>query len=103
DVQRDVLVRILGLEVQQLRHDQVRDLIVHGGPEEDDALGEVAGIDVERALPTGGLFDDHRYECAHGPRFVSLRTLESCRWLTARAGTTRPKTSNGPPRPTPGR
>src|SRR4051812_17895052 len=85
DVDRDVLVRILGLEMQELRHDEVGDLVVHGGPQEDDPLVQQAAVDVERALPTGGLFDDHRYEWAHGPRFVSLRTLESFRWLTARA------------------
>src|SRR5215212_3668437 len=63
--------------MEQLGHDQVRDLVVHGRAEEDDPLVEEAGVDVERALPTGGLLDDHRYEWAHGPRFVSLRELES--------------------------
>src|SRR3954454_21146641 len=85
DVDRDVLVGILGLQVQELGHDQVGDLIVHGRAEEDDALVQEAAVDVERTLPTGGLLDNHRYEWAHGPRFVSLRTLESFRWLTARA------------------
>src|SRR6185503_12422318 len=63
--------------VQELRNDQVGDLIVHGSPEEDDPLVQEAGVDVERTLPTGGLLDDHRYEWAHDPRFVSLRILES--------------------------
>src|SRR4051794_28167930 len=85
DVERDVLVGILGLQVQELGDDQVRDLVVHGGPEKDDPLVQEAAVDVERTLPTGGLLDNHRYEWAHGPRFVSLRTLESFRWLTARA------------------
>src|SRR4051812_14747787 len=71
--------------MQQLGDDQIRDLVVHGRAEEDDPLVEQAGVDVERALPTGGLFDDHRYEWAHGPRFVSLSLLESFRWQTARA------------------
>jgi hypothetical protein len=69
DVERDVLVGILGLQVQQLRDDQVRDLIVDGRAEEDDPLVEQAAVDVERALPAGGLLDDHRYEWAHGPRY----------------------------------
>src|SRR3954469_25293388 len=77
DVDRDVLLRVLGLEVQQLGHDEVRDLVVDRGAEEDDPLVEQARIDVERALPTGGLFDVHRYQWAHGPLFVSLRELES--------------------------
>src|SRR5215218_9543086 len=71
--------------MQQLGDDQVGDLIVHRRAEEDDALVQEAAVDVERTLPTGGLFDNHRYEWAHGPRFVSLRSLESFRWLTARA------------------
>jgi hypothetical protein len=45
--------------VQQLRHDQVGDLVVHGAAEEDDALVEQAGVDVELALATGGALDDH--------------------------------------------
>jgi hypothetical protein len=64
--------------MQQLGDDQVGDLVVHRRAEEDDPLVQQTGVDVERALPTGGLFDDHRYEWAHGPRFVSLQALESC-------------------------
>ena len=65
DVDADVLVRVLGLEVQQLRHDQVRDVLGHGRAEEDDALVQQAGVDVERALPAGGLLDDHWNQWAH--------------------------------------
>jgi hypothetical protein len=36
DVERDVLVGVLGLEVQELGDDEVRDLLVDGSPEEDD-------------------------------------------------------------------
>src|SRR3954451_18862116 len=86
DVERDVLVGILGLQMQELGDDQVGDLIVHGGPEEDDPLVQQAGVDVERTLPTGGLLDDHRYEWAHGPRFVSLRSLESFRFTGSAHG-----------------
>ena len=67
---------VLGLQVQDLRHDEVGDLIVHLA-EEDDALLEEPAVDVERTLSAARLFDNHRYEWAHGPRFVSLRTLES--------------------------
>ena len=73
DVQRDVLLGVLGLQMQQLRDDEVRDLVVDGRAEEDDPLVEQAAVDVERALPAGGLLDDHRDQWAHGPRFVSLR------------------------------
>ncbi len=37
-VQPDVLLGVLALEVQQLRGDEVRDVVVHVGAEEDDAL-----------------------------------------------------------------
>ena len=50
DVELDVLVRVLALQVEQLGHDQVRDLIVHGCPQEDDAFVQEAGVDVEGAL-----------------------------------------------------
>ena len=66
---RDVLVGILGLEVQQLGDDEVGDLVVDGRAEEDDPLVEQAGVDVERALAAGGLLNDHGYKWAHGPRF----------------------------------
>src|SRR5918912_4079146 len=87
--------------MQELGDDQVGDLVVHRRAEEDDPLVQEAAVDVERALPAGGLFDDHRYEWAHGPRFVSLRELESF----SRAGgpsdgpwpLTRRKRSNAPP------
>ena len=45
--------------MQELGDDQVRDLIVDGSPEEDDALGEKARVDIERALATRCLLDDH--------------------------------------------
>ena len=50
DVDRDVLVGILGLQMDELRHDQVGDLIVHGSPEEDDSLVQKPRVDVEGAL-----------------------------------------------------
>src|SRR3954468_4373589 len=65
DVERDVLVGVVRLEVEELGDDQVRDLVGHGRAEEDDPLVEEARVDVEGALPAGGLLDDHRYEWAH--------------------------------------
>ncbi len=59
------LVRILGLQVQKLGHDQVRDLIIHRCPEEDDPLVEEAAVNVEGALPTGSLLNDHRDKRTH--------------------------------------
>ena len=56
---------ILGLEVDQLGDDQVRDLIVDRRAEEDDPLVEQTGVDVEGTLAARGLLDDHGYERAH--------------------------------------
>ena len=92
DVEADVLVGVLGLEVQELGDDQVGDVLRDGRAEEDDALVEQPGVDVERALPAGGLLDDHRDEWAHGARFVfawSARFLPGppVRWrLPGRSG-----------------
>ena len=58
DVDRDVLVGVVGLEVQQLGDDEVRDLVVDRGADEDDALAQQAGVDVERALAARVLLDD---------------------------------------------
>ncbi len=58
DVQVDVLVGILGLQVQELRHDEVADGVVDRRPEEHDPLLEQARVDVERALAAAGLLDD---------------------------------------------
>src|SRR3954451_20298588 len=72
DVDRDVLVGVLALQMEQLGHDEVCDLVVHRRPEENDALVEQTGGDVERAFTTRGLLDNHRDKWAHGPRFGSL-------------------------------
>src|SRR3954470_13570779 len=72
DVDRDVLVGVLALQMQELGHDQIRDLVVHRRPEEDDPLVEETGVDVERAFTARGLLDNHRDKWAHGPRFGSL-------------------------------
>jgi hypothetical protein len=44
--------------VQQLGDDQVGDLVVDGGAEEDDAVVEQAGVDVVLALSAGAALDD---------------------------------------------
>ena len=68
--------------MQELGDDQVRDLVVDRRAEKDDPLIEQTAVDVERALPTGGLLDDHGYEWAHRPRFVGSerrnRAFASC-------------------------
>src|SRR4051794_26228940 len=81
--------------MQELGDDEVGDLVVHGRAQEDDPLVEEPGVDVERALPAGGLLDDHRYEWAHGPRFVSLRALDSFSQSDGRRPLPRGESSNG--------
>src|SRR6478609_5659388 len=66
DVKADVLVRILGLQVQELGHDQVGDVLGDLGAEEDDALVQQARVDVERALAARGLLDNHWDKRTHG-------------------------------------
>src|SRR5215207_290463 len=65
DVDRDVLVRVRGLEVQQLRDDEVRDRVVDRRAEEDDPLVEQARVDVELALAARRALDHHRDQ-GHG-------------------------------------
>ena len=69
DVQVDVLVGVLGLEVQQLRHDQVADVVVDGRPQEHDAVLEQARVDVVPTLAAARLLD-------HGRNQVVLRGLD---------------------------
>jgi hypothetical protein len=58
DVEMHVLLRIGHLEEQQLRDDDVGDLIVHGRAEEQDAVHQQAGINVPTPFAAPGLFDD---------------------------------------------
>jgi hypothetical protein len=51
--------------MKELRHDQVRDVLGDGRTEKHDALVQEAGVDVEGALPAGGLLDDHWNQWAH--------------------------------------
>jgi hypothetical protein len=46
--------------VEELGHDQVRDLVVDLVAQEDDPLVEQSRVDVERALAARCLLDDHR-------------------------------------------
>jgi len=61
-VDRDVLVGVDRLEVQQLGDDQVGDLVIDGGAQEDDAIVEQPGVDVVLALSAGAALDDGRYK-----------------------------------------
>src|SRR6185295_8687283 len=58
----DVLVRVLGLEEQQLGDDQVGGDFGHRPDQEHDPLFQQARIDVVGALAAAGLLDDHRHE-----------------------------------------
>jgi hypothetical protein len=65
DVQRDVLVRVLGLEEEHLRDHEVRDLVLDIGRQEDDPLLEQTREDVERPLAAGRLLH-HHWNQTHG-------------------------------------
>src|SRR5207249_138685 len=69
DVEEDVLVRVLGLEEQELRHDQVGGDLGHRPDQEHHALLQQPGIDVVGALAAPRLLDDHRDQ----PEVLRLR------------------------------
>ena len=53
----------------ELGDDEVGDLLVDLAAEEDHAVVEQAGVDVERALAARGLLDDHRDQWHQGLLF----------------------------------
>src|SRR5205823_11247657 len=80
DVDVDVLVRVLGGEKQQLRHDDVGDLVVDGRADEDDAVLEEPGVDIEGTLTAVGGLDDHGDEGLGTP----AEPFEIHGWLSCR-------------------
>ena len=62
DVERDVLVRVLAFQEQQLGADQRCHAIIDLTGQEDNAFLQQARIDVVRPLATRGLLDHHRHE-----------------------------------------
>src|SRR2546429_9886933 len=61
--------------------DEVGDLDNNRGPEKDDALVDQPAVDVEGALASRSLLDDHGDKWAHSLALVSLRRPESSRRL----------------------
>src|SRR5205807_2933497 len=96
---------ILRLQVQQLGHDQVGDLVVDRRAQEDDPLVQQAAVYVERPLTARGLLYDHGYEWAHSPRigFASpVRFLHKASWPACdRRGSTAGRAPPRPPAPPP--
>ena len=62
DVEEDVLLRVLGLEEEELRDDQVRQVVADGRAQDDDAVAEQPRVDVVGALTAAGLLNDDRDE-----------------------------------------
>ena len=60
DVERDVLLGILGLEVKELSVDDVCDLIVDCRADEDNSFVQQPRVDVECPLPSARLLDHGR-------------------------------------------
>ena len=83
DVEHHLFVRVLALEEEKLRDDDVGDVIVDLGSEEHDAIFEEAAEDVPVALAAvGGLHDGGvRNERV---RRISLLSLENVECLCAR-------------------
>jgi hypothetical protein len=66
DVQEDVAVLVVRLEEEQLRDDDVRDVVIDRCAEEDDAVHQQAREDVIAALAAAGALDDRRHVDRHG-------------------------------------
>src|SRR5436190_940474 len=75
DVQQDVAIRVLGLEEQHLRDDQVGDAVVNRRAEKHDAVLEQARKDVVRALAPVRLFDDHGDQLGVGRRMSHAKCV----------------------------
>src|SRR5215203_962016 len=60
DVKVDVLLRVLRLQKEQLRDDEVRDRVVDRRAEEDDVVAQEARVDVRVALAARRLLEDRR-------------------------------------------
>src|SRR6266511_1179252 len=76
----DVLLGLLALQVQELRHDEVRDGVVDRRSEEHDAFLEQPRVDVERPFAAIRLLDDDGYQVI----LWSDHVLSS--WLTEGSG-----------------
>src|SRR4029453_7164009 len=66
DVELDVLPRVLAIQEQELRDDQVGNVVVDRRAEEDDALLQQQRVDVVRPLPTVAGLDNHRNDITNG-------------------------------------
>jgi hypothetical protein len=76
DVEADVLLRVLGIEEQELGDDEVRDVILDRVAEEDDPFPEQPRVDVVGTLTAAAGLDDHRNE--HWDlRFSEVRAADS--------------------------
>ena len=60
DIERNVLVRVLGLEEQHLGDHDVRHVVLDRANDEDQAVLQEARIDVVCPLAARRLLDDHR-------------------------------------------
>ena len=64
DVHVDVAVRVLAIKEEQLRDDDVGNLVIDGRAEKDDALAQQQRVDVEGALAATRRLDDHGNQVA---------------------------------------
>src|SRR4029077_12932916 len=62
DIERNFLLGIIGLEKQELGHDERGRVVVDRAGQKDDSLPEQAGINVEGAFTAVRLLDHHRHE-----------------------------------------
>src|SRR5579875_1757368 len=65
DVDLDLPLRVLGRQIDQLGHDQVRHHVVDRTSEDDDAIAQQPGVDVEGALTPATVVLDHGGDPGH--------------------------------------
>jgi hypothetical protein len=88
DIQVHVLFGILAFEKQQLRGDQVGEVVVDDAADEDDPVAEEAGIDVVRTLAAVRGLDDGGDQGHRVPSLVGgtkpMRRRAGSAWFMAR-------------------
>jgi hypothetical protein len=73
DVKGDVLLRVLGFEIEELGGDQAGDGVVERAGQEDDAVLEQPGKYVVGTLPSARLVNHYRDQIAH-PTPIRLKS-----------------------------
>ena len=89
DVHEDVLLRVLGLEEEQLGGDQRGHMVLDRAGDEDDPLAQQPRVNVEAALAAVRLLDDDRNEAGDDVLMVHKNARSFVVWRSPTSGGTR--------------